>query len=374
MTITFNLKEPSAKTSAIRIIVTNKWVIRKSIGISVKTSLWSKAKQRPLNQDVDAKLRDMENKLRKVLDDFSTKEFAENAIDLVLKGKTPSKDAKTVPTFWEYMDEYTSRPISSRKQRLNQSRVIERCMGKREDWDGITEGYYLLLTRRMDKEGYGKNYQACVIGLLKAVMNEGYRMRYHTNIDYKFFKKPKAATYATYLTKDEVDMLWNAELKGWREHTRDLFIVGVYTAARYSDYSRLTSDMVLDGQIHFTQNKTKEPVVLPLSPRIKAVLDKYEGRVPSMTQECFNKQLKMLCKELGLDAMVDAGDKYKHKWEMISSHTARRTGASLLYLSGVPIKQCMFITGHRSEATFMQYIRLTKEENARLLADNPFFK
>lgn len=64
----------------------------------------------------------------------------------------------------------------------------------------------------------------------------------------------------------------------------------------------------------------------------------------------------------------------KRRCDMVSSHTARRTGATLLYKSGVPIKQCMMITGHKSESTFLGYIRISKEENAELLSKNPFFK
>lgn len=62
------------------------------------------------------------------------------------------------------------------------------------------------------------------------------------------------------------------------------------------------------------------------------------------------------------------------KWEMVSAHTMRRTGAIMLYLSGEPTRQCMILTGHTTEENFLKYIRVTKEENARMLADNPFFK
>ena len=62
------------------------------------------------------------------------------------------------------------------------------------------------------------------------------------------------------------------------------------------------------------------------------------------------------------------------RWEMVSSHTARRTGATMLYLAGVPIKRCMLISGHSTESNFLRYVRITKEENARMRAGTPFFK
>lgn len=62
------------------------------------------------------------------------------------------------------------------------------------------------------------------------------------------------------------------------------------------------------------------------------------------------------------------------KWEIVSTHTARRTEATRLYLSGVLMRQCIMLTGHTAEENFRKYIRITKEENARMLDDNPFFK
>ena len=61
------------------------------------------------------------------------------------------------------------------------------------------------------------------------------------------------------------------------------------------------------------------------------------------------------------------------RWELVSSHTARRTAATNMYKAGIPAISIMKITGHRTEAAFMRYIRISKEENAAMLADNPFF-
>ena len=43
-------------------------------------------------------------------------------------------------------------------------------------------------------------------------------------------------------------------------------------------------------------------------------------------------------------------------------------------LNGTPLRDIMQITGHKSEATLLKYIKITKEENVRRLKDNPFFK
>lgn len=62
------------------------------------------------------------------------------------------------------------------------------------------------------------------------------------------------------------------------------------------------------------------------------------------------------------------------KYDMVSSHCARRTGITLLYMTGIPLQQVMLISGHKDEDSIRRYLRLTKEENVALLKDNPFFK
>jgi len=60
--------------------------------------------------------------------------------------------------------------------------------------------------------------------------------------------------------------------------------------------------------------------------------------------------------------------------ELLCTHTARRSFATNAYKEGVPSLAIMKITGHRTEAAFMRYIQISKEENAVLLAKNAFFK
>ena len=55
------------------------------------------------------------------------------------------------------------------------------------------------------------------------------------------------------------------------------------------------------------------------------------------------------------------------KWELVSSHTARRSFATNLYNSGFPAVSIMQITGHRTESAFLKYIKVSKEEHAKML-------
>ena len=55
------------------------------------------------------------------------------------------------------------------------------------------------------------------------------------------------------------------------------------------------------------------------------------------------------------------------KWELLSSHTGRRSFATNEYLAGTPSITIKAITGHKTEEAFLRYIKLTPNEHAILL-------
>ena len=57
------------------------------------------------------------------------------------------------------------------------------------------------------------------------------------------------------------------------------------------------------------------------------------------------------------------------KWQLVSSHTGRRSFASNAYSMGIPAVTIMAITGHKTEAAFLKYIKITKEQHAKKMAE-----
>ena len=84
----------------------------------------------------------------------------------------------------------------------------------------------------------------------------------------------------------------------------------------------------------------------------------------------------MACLAAGINApVVMTSGKYAReepyeKWELVSSHTARRTACTNMFLKGIPTIAIMKISGHKKESTFMKYIKITAEENADYIAEN----
>ena len=84
----------------------------------------------------------------------------------------------------------------------------------------------------------------------------------------------------------------------------------------------------------------------------------------------------MACLAAGINTpiLITSG-KYKRdttyeKWELVSSHTARRTACTNMFLKGIPTIAIMKISGHKKESTFMKYIKVSAEENADYIAEN----
>lgn len=394
MRINFNLKEPGAECSPIRLVVTNRGrVYRKQIGISIPPEKWRKparGRQCSTDRDIEQVLTRIELSLRERIGDLSSPEEIEDAIEESVAGvksgaRRPgsAREVRTSPTFWEYFRDYSRVECPARRQRGCAYRLVKDLMGDGDDWDGIDSAWYKRLWQKMDGKGYSNNYKSCIITKVKTVMSEGLELKYHTNTEFRKFRKVTDEVDSVYLTEDELERLWSLPLAlSMERKARDLFFLGVYTASRFSDYSRLTSDMMEGDELRFIQQKTGGSVIIPVSPKVREVLERNGDRAPKLSLVNYNKTIKEVCRKAGINSKVIVRrsrgrmhyQETLEKWQLVSSHTARRTGATLLYMSGVPMRQCMLITGHTSEANFLKYVRFTKEENARMLKDNPFFK
>ena len=64
------------------------------------------------------------------------------------------------------------------------------------------------------------------------------------------------------------------------------------------------------------------------------------------------------------------GDVIKCRYDLVTSHTARRSGITNLYLTGLfDTVQMMSISGHKDQRTFFDYIKLSSDEIADRIMD-----
>ena len=382
MTHTFNLNKRS-----IRLVVSHGGEkFKRATGLTIDPALWKQnAKTVPSkckDKRVWEKLRPIHLRLAEREITASSREEVIRAIDYALTGEDRPASEITRPSFWTYFREWGERPSPVQRQRRLYPNVVAKLMGTHEDWEQIDSAYYFRLCRRMDEYGCSVNYKGAIISKLKVVMNEGYKQKFHHNEEFRQFKRMSEVPETIALTTDELDALWTCEeLTQMEKKARDLFIIGVYSVARWEDYSRLTMDNISNGMLNYEQLKTGRTVILPASPRLVEALERNGGRAPSLSQQKFNEAIKRCCRKIGMTSKVHISrskgsrrvSESVERCELTSSHTARRTGATRLYLSGVPIKRCMLLSGHTTESNFLRYVRVSKEENARMLKDNPFF-
>lgn len=383
MTHTFNIDKGS-----IRIVASHKGKqYKKATGLTIDPALWNRdARTLPAkckDKRVWAKLRLIHLRAEEKQDDARTEEDVLRIMEYAVSGNMPVSAKSRSLTFWEYFEEWAGRESPQKRQRRLCRKNIERFMGRDFDWKDVDSAFHFRLVQKMQAADFGINYQWKTVSQLKTVMNEGRKLKYHNNLDYQDFKTRREDPDTVYLTKDEVERLWGYEPKfELARKARDLFLLGVYSCARFSDYSRLTLDMIHDGVIRFTQVKTSSSVMVPASPRLLLILERNGGSAPHIAQQHLNEWIKRVCKDVGIDEKVEvtSGNGVRHKtetrlkYELVSSHTARRTGVTLLYMTGIPLQQVMLISGHKDEDSIRHYLRLTKEENVALLKDNPFFK
>ena len=78
------------------------------------------------------------------------------------------------------------------------------------------------------------------------------------------------------------------------------------------------------------------------------------------------KSLKVVVSKTLTKGGLKVTTNYK-KWELLTTHSGRRSFATNEYLNGTPSITIMAITGHKTEKAFLRYIKLTPNEHAKLL-------
>ena len=389
MRFNWNLYSPGKESSPVRVVINHRGkTYYKAIGITVPTKQWRVPKRGPqycTDTRVAEKMRKIDLYLKTYLDDSSSESDIRKALSGIANGvaEMPVEAPKVRQTFWGFWDEYASRERPAKRQHVSTKNIVGEIMGKNDDWDDLTADWFKRLIDGFNEREYSENYKSSMITKIKSCLQEALDKGLHDNTAFLAVKKHFMPSDSVYLTEDEIERLWALKLPNKHEsEVRDLFLLGFYCAARFSDYSRLDQSMIRDGIIHLISRKTGVESLIPCAPRVKVILKRNGGHAPQMSQEELNREIKTICMKARINqpvttTIVKGGKQVKTvspKWKLISSHCGRRSSATQLVLQGVPERQVMMLTGHKTTAAFSTYIRATKEENAAALKKNPFFK
>lgn len=280
------------------------------------------------------------------------------------------------------------------------------------EWEDINDRLVDRYISYLETVGYMKSTIGKHLNLFKTMVGIAERQGLHTNhIAYDLIKRPpikeEEKGKKIYLTKDELSALYEMPLEGFDEQVRDVFLIGCYTAMRFSDYGSIEKTDI--GHTHkgtkvirITQEKTGGKVVVPVSEDspLEELLKKYDYNVPNLWEQSLNRTIKQICKKLSetvpslrkkertcltlkerraeekarkegkeLFEYDEKGFPLKSRWDLVSSHTARRTCITNMYLTGkFTVPQMMSISGHTTESVFYKYVKLSLDEKADTIA------
>lgn len=177
-------------------------------------------------------------------------------------------------------------------------------------------------------------------------------------------------------------------------------MVGVYTAQRISDYNNIkkedirttkkrwiedipdpdksgaTKAVIREKEITYIdihQKKTGAKVSIPCKKELIAILEKYNYNLPHFEDQTINRHIKDIARVAGLTDLVTietskGGVRKKEtveKYKLVMSHTARRTGATLMYLAGIELFDIMKVTGHTTPEMLKRYIKADQLDASR---------
>lgn len=139
---------------------------------------------------------------------------------------------------------------------------------------------------------------------------------------------------------------------------RDLFLFQVYTGLSFSDAQKVSAADIYEKNglrwIRVNREKTGTLSIVPIFPEAEAILRRYQGIVPQISNQKFNLYLKALAMVAGID-------------KNITSHVARKTFACISLERGVSMESVSAMLGHSSMRTTQRHYgrvtegRLSKE-------------
>lgn len=246
--------------------------------------------------------------------------------------------------------------------------------------------FHEYLTYEVEKPNGEKGLAINTVGKqiknFKVFMRDCIRRGYCSYIDLSDYKTEQEEVDSIYLNDDEIQQLMDFDLNNSPSlaRIRDLFVIGCETGLRFSDYSRLKPEHLSEKWIKIRTKKTNKNVVIPISSRLRETILKYDlekGKtiIPSISQQKFNRGIKRIAEMAGMDEPVQqirkiggrTIEEFIPKFELISSHTCRRSFCTNQFLKGYPTLLIRQISGHKTETAFLRYIKISEIEAAKNL-------
>lgn len=413
MEVSFYLKNPKAEKETIVYsrICYNGYQLKYYLSEKINPIFWNKNTQRaiktpkfPSSPEFNRRLVLTDSKIKEIFYKYQNDNEnlipSEETFKELLNKEFKKVEAKIDPTktffgFYEKVIEltetggrvvqktgkaYSKGTIQIYKNTYNRLKEFQVFKKIKIDFDTIDQRFYYDFVAFMNNQEHSINTIGKDIKTLKTILEEATQAGVNKNLTYKNskFKVLTEESDSIYLKESELNEIESYDLKDASlERVRDMFIIGCYTGLRFSDFSILNSNSIKDGFIEIITVKGNQSIAIPIHSKVKKILEKYNGELPkAISNQKFNEKLK----EIGVQIpcliesfskeITKGGNTVSNdfaKWELLTTHTARRSFATNEYLAGTPAITIMAITGHKTEKMFMKYLKLIPKEHAVLL-------
>lgn len=326
------------------------------------------------------------------------KKWLELQLDLYYN---PNQGIKELPvTLTDYIDYYIDvrsqeiKPASKTKFNVIKNKLIrlENFIGKKVLIKEVNENFKVEFVNFCKKEKYANNTIQRELGLIKTFCKHARTSGLEVSSQLDNLKLKKEKVSHIYLSLEELDMIEKTDLEFEHlENARDWLIISCFLGQRISDFMKFDKSMIRveNGKslIEFTQKKTGKFMTVPLHPKVLSILNKRKGDFPrQISDQRYNDYIKVICRKAKLNQKVKgrrqeniAKDKSEEKiirnkediyekWELVTSHIGRRSFATNFY-GKIPTSYLIYITGHSSEAMFLQYIGKSNKDIAMELTN-----
>ena len=381
----FELHDITKKSPLYYIIRKNrkghKIFLKYPVGISLTKSQWTGKRVKDIkgipSYEWNKKLKLIDDTVRDIFatqDYFSlTADNVRDKIDIAL-GLTNGRD-----TFDDYLQNW----IDTNKDKKGYNTIkswitLQNKLPKNLSWNDFDYAFYRDFISEMEKKDYSLNYIGKMIKNLTIVLNDSVRDGVNKNTEFKKWKRLSEKVYNIYLSEDELIAIHNSNPPEYLHKYKDLFLVGCFTGLRVGNYRNIDPNLqIKNGIITAIVNKGGGRVKIPVHWIVNDILKKYKGLPPNITEQKLNENIKLVCqfvanngceslKENVFQVKTIGGKRteiVKKKWEMVTTHTARRSMVTNLYLRHVPLQYIMSITGHKTERQCFDYIKSGIDEH-----------
>lgn len=375
-------------------------------GLRVPSDLWDTRHQRIKNSN---KFPNRHNYNRHL--DFLEQATYDKYFDLMRENIPPSgglvkthleqithKRSKNKYTLLEYWDAFIERrkkdPTFSRGTTKTYTTSYNHFLGfcrkhGHHDFDQIDLRFIDQFIDYLYGKKHSTNYVEKMVQQLRVMMQQAFEQGITTNQEYKKkgFRIKKTPTDEIYLTLKEINEIAKLDLSDGMAKAQQCFLLQCFTGAAYADICKIhKGSLTVINEvpiISYYRGKTKKMASLPVHPMIKKIMDAREWQpFKPLANQPYNRYLKDIAEAAGIKdevrKMHTPGGieqiKTHRKYQLVGSHTARRSFTTNYILSGGTRDEVKLMIGHMKQDVTETYIRAEMQKRAVLLADREFFK